>query len=234
MTAWLKQPGFLSPYGTLGADLSYVLAVTFTVLFLIGWRHARRHRGQSHHVVTLWAMLTMLTYFVAYYVFRGLGALAFAGEEGFGGPPVLYRWLFSPLLFIHIMVVSLGIILALYMIVLGFRASIKERGNRVLRSGVLSVSLGRLFAVLVGALGLFGLLGFMRCHSRGCAVVYFSGFMLTAVVLAVERLIEWWMPDGARRHRAIGTFTMVLYVIALLTSTATYVLLYVIWPPLIG
>jgi uncharacterized membrane protein YozB (DUF420 family) len=58
--------------------------------------------------------------------------------------------------------------------------------------------------------------------------------MLTAVVLAVERLIEWWMPDGARRHRAIGTFTMVLYVIALLTSTATYVLLYVIWPPLIG
>jgi len=33
---------------------------------------------------------------------------------------------------------------------------------------------------------------------------------------------------------ALGTFTMILYVLALLTSTATYVLLYVIWPPLIG
>jgi uncharacterized membrane protein YozB (DUF420 family) len=41
-------------------------------------------------------------------------------------------------------------------------------------------------------------------------------------------------PDGERRHRAIGTFTMLLYVLALLTSTSTYVLLYVIWPPTIG
>jgi uncharacterized membrane protein YozB (DUF420 family) len=53
-------------------------------------------------------------------------------------------------------------------------------------------------------------------------------------VIAIEWVGRAIYPDGERRHRALGTFTMILYVLALLTSTATYVLLYVIWPPLIG
>lgn len=234
MKAWLEQPGFLSPYGTLGADLSYLLAVVFTVLFLIGWRQAKRRRGQVHHVVTLWAMLTMLAYFVAYYVSRGLGALAFEGEEGFGGPPELYHRLFVPLLLVHIAVVSLGIVLAVYMIVLGYRTAIKRHGARVLQPGPLSMSVGAFLKVLVGALALFAVLSAIRCHSMACYIVYVVGFLLVAFVLLVEKGIEWLIPDGERRHRTIGTFTMVLYVLALLTSTSTYVLLYVIWPPTIG
>jgi uncharacterized membrane protein YozB (DUF420 family) len=50
-------------------------------------------------------------------------------------------------------------------------------------------------------------------------------------VLLIEKMIERLIPDGERRHRSIGTFTMVLYVIALITSSATYLMLYVIWPP---
>jgi len=234
MKKWLEQPGFLSPYGTLGADSSYVLAVTFTVLFLIGWWYAKQHRGQTHHVVTLWGMLAMLAYFTAYYVTRGLGALASGSQEGFGGPPEVYHRLFTPLLTVHIAVVSVGIVLAVYMIVLGFRASVNRNGGRVLQAGRLSMSGDAFLKVLGGAFALFVALGVVRCHSLACAIVYISGFLLVAIVLVIEKGIERLIPDGERRHRAIGTFTMILYVIALLTSTSTYVLLYVIWPPIIG
>jgi len=44
MKTWLERPGFLSPYGTIGADVSYMFAVVFTVLFLVGWRYARPQR----------------------------------------------------------------------------------------------------------------------------------------------------------------------------------------------
>ena len=61
-------------------------------------------------------------------------------------------------------------------------------------------------------------------------LVYASGFGLVAAVLVLERGIERWMPDAATRHRKMGAFTMALYVIALVTSTTTYVMLYYIYP----
>jgi len=240
MTAWLKQPGFLSPYGTLGADMSYVLAVVFTVLFLVGWRFARRRRGQAHHVVTLSAMAAMLSYFVAYYVNRGLGALAFEGEEGFGGPPELYDRLFSPLLTFHIMVVTIGLVMAVYMIVLGFRTSVKRGTERNLVAGVPRWSAPTFtgWAILssfVIPVVLFG----GRILFTEATWGKFFGWLISGVLVGLGVIITEWLcravyPDGERRHRALGTFTMILYVLALLTSTATYVLLYVIWPPLIG
>ena len=45
----LKQPGFLVRNGTMGADLSYLLAVVFTVLFLAAWWLAKQGRGTRHH-----------------------------------------------------------------------------------------------------------------------------------------------------------------------------------------
>jgi hypothetical protein len=143
MKEWLEQPGFLSPYGTMGADLSFALAVGFTTLFLVGWRQAKRRKGQVHHVVTLWAMLAMIAYFVAYYVNRGLGALAFEGEEGFGGPPELYDTLFSPLLTFHILVVTIGLVMAVYMSVLGFRTSVRRGAVRTLTTGTRKVPASR-------------------------------------------------------------------------------------------
>jgi uncharacterized membrane protein YozB (DUF420 family) len=236
----LARPGFLGPYGTLGADLSYVLAVLFTSLFMLGWYRARNGQGQSHHVVTLWAMLTMLAYFTWYYLSRGLGVLAFEGKEGFGGSPALYSYVFSPLLTIHILIVAFGIVLAVYMIALGFRTSIRTPNNRVLRSGPPTTSSARftlwtLAAALAASVLLFGLRALTKPPTMGLFIAWLTvcvtvGLLIVAVEWVVRRLYS----DGERLHRALGNFTMVLYVVALFTSTATYVMLYVLWPPKIG
>jgi uncharacterized membrane protein YozB (DUF420 family) len=224
----------------MGADLSFVLAVGFTVMFLAGWRKAKQHKGQAHHVVTLWAMLAMIAYFVAYYVNRGLGALAFEGEEGFGGPPELYETVFGPLLTFHILVVTIGLVMAVYMIVLGFRASVKRGEDRTLTVGApkgsgLAFSGWILLASIVAPLLLFGIRVMFTTPTVGKFIGWMSTGLLVGIgVLVAEAVGRWLFPDGARRHRAIGTFTMVLYVLALLTSTATWVMLYVIWKPTIG
>jgi uncharacterized membrane protein YozB (DUF420 family) len=224
----------------MGADLSFVLAVGFTIMFMVGWRQAKQHKGQAHHVVTLWAMLAMIAYFVAYYVNRGLGALAFEGEEGFGGPPELYDTVFSPLLTFHILVVTVGLVMAVYMIVLGFRASVKRGQDRTLTGGAptgsgLALTGWILLASIITPLVLFGIRILFTTPTMGKFIGWMSTGLLVGIgVLVAEAVGRLMYPDGARRHRAIGTFTMVLYVIALLTSTATWMMLYVIWKPTIG
>lgn len=231
MTELLNRPGFLPAHGTLGADLSFIMALLFTALFLIGWKMAKRREGNRHHTLVLWAMVSMLAYFTVYYLARGLGALATEGKEGFGGPAWLYTYFFTPLLTIHILVVSIGLVLAVYMIVLGFRAAVKRSGRRVLRAGILTMSRSAFLTITAAVFVIFGLIGAVRCHSVACWIVYISGFVLVLLVLLIEKGIERLIPDGERRHRAVGTFTMVLFVIALVTSCATYLMLYVLWPP---
>ncbi len=240
MKEFLAHPGFLAPYGTRGTDMSYLLAIAFTGLFMVGWYRARRGQGQSHHVVTLWAMLAMLAYFTWYYLSRELGVLAFEGKEGFGGPASVYTWVFSPLLTIHITVVAIGIVLALYMIALGFRTSVRRAAERTLRAGPPIIgsgrfSLGVFGASLVTAVALFA----VRAASKGPSLRLFIAWTILSIsvgllVIAFEWIGRALFADGERRHRALGSFTMVLYLVALVTSTATYVMLYFIWPPKIG
>lgn len=135
MKAFLQKEGFLwFSHGSLGADISWVLAVVFTVLFIIGWRMGRKAQGNQHHALVLWAMGGMLAYFTVYYLARGLGALATEGKEGFGGPEWVYTGIFEPILTIHILVVSIGLVLAVYMIVLGFRVAVKQTGRWILQA----------------------------------------------------------------------------------------------------
>ncbi|HEY4485012.1 MAG TPA: DUF420 domain-containing protein [Nitrospiria bacterium] len=232
MTRLLNQPGFLPAHGTLGADLSFLMALLFTGLFLIGWKMGRRKQGDRHHTLVLWAMVSMLAYFTVYYIARGLGALATESKEGFGGPEWLYTYLFKPILTIHILVVSIGLVLAVYMIVLGFRAAIRSSGRRVLQAGVLRMSRAAFLKIAGGVFAGLMVLAALRCDARAaCWTVYLSGFGLVLFVLGAEKGIERLIPDGERRHRMIGVFTMTLFVVALITSTATYLMLYVIWPP---
>ncbi len=231
MKAFLNRPGFLGTYGTFGADVSYLAAIFFTILFMIGWRQARKAHGQTHHTITLWAMLAMLAYFTLYYLSRNLGALALEGKEGFGGPAWIYSYVFTPLLTIHIVVVAVGLVLAVYMIILGFRASVRQGTERRLIADPLRMSGSAFRDTLAGAAAVFGLLAIIRWGSFARLIVYVSGFLLVAVVLLLERGIERWIPDGAIRHRRLGTFTMSLYLTALVTSTATYFMLYVLYPP---
>ena len=231
MKEFFGKPGFLPAHGTMGADLSFVMALVFTILFMIGWRMGKKKEGNRHHALTLWAMVSMLAYFTVYYLARGLGALATEGKEGFGGPLWLYNYLFTPLLTIHITVVSIGLVLAVYMIVLGFRVAVKRAGRRILQSGLLKMRRSAFLTITAAVFVLFGLIGAARCHSVACWIVYISGFVLVLFVLLIEKGIERLIPDGERRHRAVGTFTMILFVIALVTSSTTYLMLYVLWPP---
>jgi len=230
MKAFLTSPGFLSPYGTFGADFSTVMAWFFTILFVYGWQQARKHQGQKHHLVTLWGMIAMLAYFVFYYLARGLGALSVEGKEGFGGPDWVYDYIFSPILLIHILVISVGLVLAVYMIILGYRSSAMKKQARVLKPEPLKMSSITFKKVLIGTGATFGLLAVIRSGPLARYIVYLAGFLIIAGVMFLERGIERWLPSGAKRHRKIGTVTMLLYVIALVTSTATYVMLYYIYP----
>jgi uncharacterized membrane protein YozB (DUF420 family) len=232
MKELLSQPGFLPAHGTFGADLSFLMALLFTTLFLVGWRMGKKHQSDRHHVLVLWAMGSMLVYFTLYYLARGLGALATEGKEGFGGPAWVYSYVFGPLLTVHILAVSLGLVLAVYMIVLGFRVTVQRAGRRALQNGLLKMSHSALVKTLTSTAVLLALIGLVRCHARvRCWIVYLSGFLLVFFVILLEKGIERLIPDGERRHRLMGTFTMVLFVIALFTSTATYLMLYAFWPP---
>jgi uncharacterized membrane protein YozB (DUF420 family) len=230
----LEQPGFLAPSGTIGADVSYLLALVFTILFLIAWRMAKKAQGTRHHKLILVSMVAMMVYFVAYYYARSLGVLSFEGREGFGGPNDVYENIFIPVLTTHLILVTLGMILAFYMIPQGFRASDKSGGEYRLKSGELKMKPRTFKLVLFTIVGCWALVQALLLAVRqspfGASVAYGLMFLTVALVVSLEKLIEKMLPDGARRHKILGRTTMVIFALILVTSTATYLMLYFIYP----
>jgi uncharacterized membrane protein YozB (DUF420 family) len=230
----LEQPGFLAPSGTIGADVSYLLALVFTILFLIAWRMAKKAQGTRHHKLILVSMVAMMVYFIAYYYARSLGVLSFEGREGFGGPDDVYENIFIPVLTTHLILVTLGMVLAFYMIPQGFRASDKSGGEYRLKSGELKMKPRTFKLVLFTIVGCWALVQALLLAVRqspfGASVAYGLIFLTVALVVSLEKLIEKMLPDGARRHRIIGRTTMVIFALILVTSTATYLMLYFIYP----
>ncbi len=234
MKELLAKPGFLADASTLGADVSYSLAVIFTGLFLASWRLAKKGLGTEHHRLIFISMVSMVVYFVAYYWARQLGVLALEGKEGFGGPESTYNNVFIPILSTHLVLVVIGLILTIYMIIQGFRASIKTNGEYTLKEGPLNVKPGRFKRVYLTLLGLWGanqiLLTFVRDKSAAASLAWALIFATIAVVVSLEKLIENRLPDVAHRHRVLGRGTMIIYCLILVTSTLTYLMLYVIYP----
>ncbi len=238
MSEWLREPGFMGTHATIGADLSQFMAALFTVLFVIGWVQAKKVRTTAHHWLMLGGMVAMLAFFTSYYLFRQLGVLAFEGKEGFGGSQALYDNVFIPLLTVHIILVVIGLVMAVYMIVLGLRAQAFVEGRRILRAQVLQTSWRKGFLILGGLTGLVGVyLLYLQAIDRfgmGKLIVWVSLLLLIAIVLGLEMGIQRIWPDGARRHRVLGTFTMVIYCVLFLTGTVTYTMLYILYPGKIG
>ena len=234
MKKWLAQDGFLSHASTLGADLSYLLAVVFTVLFLIAWILAKKNRGKLHHDLIFVSMVTMVVYFTVYYLLRQLGVLALEGKEGFGGPEKIYHNVFVPILTIHLFLVTIGLIMAFYMIIEGFRASEKTKNGYVLKQGDLKMEPKTFKKAMLIFLGLWFLnqiaLTFIRHASWQSSLAWAIIFATLAVVVSLEKSVEKFIPDGAKRHRLLGRGTMVIYILILCTSTATYLMLYVFYP----
>ncbi len=230
----LEKPGFLANAGTLGADLSYLLAVVFTVLFLVAWGLAKKAQGTKHHKLIGVSMVSMVIYFCGYYYARQLGVLSLEGKEGFGGPEEVYNSVFVPVLTTHLILVTLGLILAFYMMVQGFRASAKVDGDYLLKAGELKMrpETFKKVMLIIAGLWLLNLLlqNLLRGISMTSNIAWTLIFLTIAGVVSLEKAIEKWLPDGARRHRILGRGTMVIYALILATSTATYLMLYVIYP----
>ena len=240
MKELLARPGFLGTAATLGADLSQLMALLFTGLFIFGWIQARKKRGNAHHWLVLGGMVAMLSFFTSYYLFRQLGVLAFEGKEGFGGSDFMYHRVFIPILTVHILLVIFGLIMAVYMIILGFRAQQVVGGNRQLRPGELVVrkeKLMRIFLVSGGVLlGLYAVVGTRlgTDFSLRRLLVYLSGLLVVGFVLGIEKTVERFWPDGERRHRILGRLTMAVYCILFVTGTITYTMLYILYPGKVG
>jgi uncharacterized membrane protein YozB (DUF420 family) len=231
MKEFLAEPGFLGTYGTIGTDLSYLLAVLFTALFLVSWNMGRRHQGNRHHFLILYSMSAMFVYFFFYYQVRKFGVLALEGKEGFGGPASVYAYIVRPIITIHVLLVTIGLIMAVYMLILGFRASFKENGKRLLREVELKAKRKNFFVALSTTVIVLGLLTVIRCSTFRCVVVYGVIILLVTVVFFLEKIVERLLPDGAKRHRVLGRCTMVIFLIVLFTTTLTYLLLYVFYQP---
>ena len=238
MVEWLKEPGFAGTYATMGADISQFMATFFTVLFIVGFVQARRGKAGVHHGLMLGGMTAMLAFFTSYYLFRQLGVLAFEGKEGFGGPKDLYENVFVPLLTFHILLVIIGLIMAFYMIVLGFRAQTFVAGRRMLKDAVLLTSWKRI-GIVFGILTTVVLLLFlsrvaMAGFSLGKLSVYLGLLILAGLVFGFEITIQRIWPNGERRHRVLGRFTVAIYCILFVTGSITYTMLYILYPGKIG
>jgi uncharacterized membrane protein YozB (DUF420 family) len=70
--------------------------------------------------------------------------------------------------------------------------------------------------------------------SLGKLSVYIGLAVIIALVFGIEILIQRIWPNGARRHRVLGKFTMMIYCVLFLTGTATYTMLYILYPGKIG
>lgn len=235
---WLREPGFFGTHATTGADLSQLMATLFTGLFVLGWLQARKRKADAHHWLMLGGMISMLSFFIAYYLFRQLGVLAVEGKEGFGGSQALYDYVFIPVLTLHIILVIIGLVMAVYMIVLGFRSQQIVDGVRSLRESLLQTTWKKVGLILCGiTVVVFGLF-FSRVATAGFSMrkleVYLAFLFLIAFVFAVEMTIQRIWPDGARRHRALGRFTMVIYCVLFVTGSFTYTMLYILYPGKIG
>ena len=127
----------------------------------------------------------------------------------------------------------MGLILGPYLVVEGYRACDKVGSEYVLKPGELKADPKKFTRIWLWILGLWALME-VFCLVRGkpwqAQLAYFLIFATIALVVGLEKLIEKWLPDGARRHRILGRGTMVLYALILITSTATYLMLYVIYP----
>ncbi len=238
MAEWFKEPGFAGTHATMGADVSQLMALLFTVLFLVGGVQARRGKGTGHHWLMLGGMIAMLAFFTSYYLFRQLGVLAFEGKEGFGGSQALYENVFVPLLTFHILLVVVGLIMAIYMIVLGFRSQTFLDGRRKLKDAIVQTTWKKILTVFGGVTAVVMLLFVSRVFTSGFSMgklgVYAGLLTLLAIVFGVEATIQRIWPNGARRHQVLGRFTIAVYCILFVTGSLTYAMLYILYPGRIG
>jgi len=234
MKEFLAQSGFLAQASNFGADLSYSLALVFTGLFLYAWFLAKKAEGTKHHQLVFISMTTMILYFCAYYYARQLGVLSLEGREGFGGPDEVYESVFKPILATHLILVTIGLLIAPYLIVQGVRASQKIDGKHILKDSAQKMkaqTFKRVMLIIFGLWAVVQAINLTRSNiSTASHIAWALIFATIALIASLEKLIEKMLPNGAKRHRVLGRGAMIIYALTLVSSTLTYLMLYVIYP----
>ncbi|MDX8403497.1 MAG: DUF420 domain-containing protein [Mariprofundaceae bacterium] len=230
MKVFLTESGFLSPYGSMGVDITYLIAMLATAMFFFGWRKAKRGDGVGHRLMMISASLLMLGYFFVYYLFRNLGGMVAEGKLGFGGPDWVAENILAPLLMVHLLLVLLVLVLVPYQLWLGRWAVNHSDQGLMLSVHPLNVRRRVWLRIWLPLTVLSVAVGVFRCSSGHCWLFYIGMSLLFAIVIGLERLLEYLVPEGDRRHRIIGTVTVSTILMLFVSTTGMYALLHVFYP----
>jgi putative membrane protein len=91
------------------AAISAVAIVTIA----LGWRSIRDGAIKRHRALMVTSTVLFGTFLVLY-----LYRISLEGPQSFGGPPVLYQWVYTPILAIHILLAIVCIPLVYYVLLL--------------------------------------------------------------------------------------------------------------------
>jgi len=230
MKEFLVQPGFLSPYGSMGVDITYLIAMLATAMFVLAWRKARNGDGAGHRLMMISASVLMLGYFFFYYLFRNLGGMMAEGKLGFGGPEWMAESILMPLLMVHLLLVLLVFVFIPYQLWLGRRSAMQSRNTLSLSEAPVAMRKSVWLRVFLPFMALFLAVGLFRCVSGHCWLFYVCVPLLFAVGMGLERLLERMLPTGDGRHRMVGKITVATIVLLFASTTGMYVMLHVLYP----
>ena len=224
MSYLFSRPGFISERATMATDLSYVFAITFTLLFLFSGVLAAMGHGRAHHKSILISVAAMTLYYLFYYEVRRFGLENFADQLTFKGPPWVYQEIFKPILTLHIIVVGFSTFLSFVMVLNGYKATKMENGRMVLNNEKIPHSSNLRFG---GYIWLIILAWWVFSHPRlnwfHQGMLLSIGYLIpAALILLIGRLL----PHRERRHRFLGRLCIGSYAILLLTSALVYYLIY--------
>ena len=229
MKELLIQPGFLSPYGSVGVDITYLIAMLATAMFLFGWRKASGGEGAGHRLMMISASVLILGYFFVYYLFRNLGGIMAEGKLGFGGPDWVAENILMPLLIVHLLLVVLVFVLVPYQLWLGRRSAIRSHNTLSLSEAPVAMKDSVWLRVFFPFTALFLAVGLYRCESGHCWLFYVGVPLLFAVGIGLERLLERMLPTGSKRHRVVGKITVFAILLLFASTTGMYAMLHVLY-----
>lgn len=115
-----QGPGFTLLVGVLPHLIAAVNLGALACL-LLGWRAIRRGRVPMHRRFMGSAFLLIMAFLIMYVTRVYLG-----GIKAFGGPEVVYRWIYLPTLTIHVSLSILSIPLVVYNVLVGLTYPLGE------------------------------------------------------------------------------------------------------------
>ena len=225
MESIIEAEGFLSSRSTMASDVSFLFAISFSALFLISGYIAMNNNGTLHHRMIGFSMISMFAYFVFYYRVRSLGLDSFADQVHLQVNNSLFRATFKPVFWTHFLIVSLSTFFAIYTVISGFKASVKQNGQMILTNNRVILSKIAWSISFIWLIFLAWWLQSIHALNTMYRVTFliFGYFLPASVALIIHKLL----PLSGKKHKILGRLCMMLFACLIITSTLTYSLLYI-------